>query len=194
MPRRQKQCDCDSKKSKQGCGFTVLVDCEHAGALGQQLLHHHGQTVSCSHVKRPSGGREEKKTSVTGGNQHHHLIRALIMQRCAVAAWHGDTYVCKAALVAFMRFLSVIFSNINKALVSCPCGRTSTGRVSGADKYLIYVTTDIQWSPTHLTAGQVKGGVLHGVLQGEVRFGAAHQQLCRKTQIMSQISRITSLR
>lgn len=34
-----------------------------------------------------------------------------------------DTYVCKAALVAFMRFLSVIFSNINKALVSCPCGR-----------------------------------------------------------------------
>lgn len=33
----------------------------------------------------------------------------------------SDTYVCKAALVAFMRFLSVIFSNINKALVSCPC-------------------------------------------------------------------------
>lgn len=30
----------------------------------------------------------------------------------------ADTYVCKAALVALMRFLSVIFSSINKALVS----------------------------------------------------------------------------
>lgn len=29
-----------------------------------------------------------------------------------------STYVCKAALVALMRFLSVIFSSINKALVS----------------------------------------------------------------------------
>lgn len=32
----------------------------------------------------------------------------------------NHTYVCKAALVELMRFLSVIFSNINKALVSCP--------------------------------------------------------------------------
>lgn len=32
----------------------------------------------------------------------------------------ADTYVCKAALVALMRFLSVIFSRINKALVSWP--------------------------------------------------------------------------
>lgn len=29
-----------------------------------------------------------------------------------------NTHVCKAALVALMRFLSVIFSSINKALVS----------------------------------------------------------------------------
>lgn len=30
------------------------------------------------------------------------------------------THVCKAAFVALMRFLSVIFSSINKALVSWP--------------------------------------------------------------------------
>lgn len=35
------------------------------------------------------------------------------------------TYVCRAAFVALMRFLSVTFSRINKALVSCPCRRNA---------------------------------------------------------------------
>lgn len=64
-------------------------------------------------------GHSRDFTSCTEQFSFLQLLRRRRRERGCGAS---DTYVCKAALVAFMRFLSVIFSNINKALVSCPCG------------------------------------------------------------------------
>lgn len=66
---------------------------------------------------------KKKKNIATVFHQHSHSIPWLWLTGDKRSRNTRNTYVCKAALVAFMRFLSVIFSNINKALVSCPCGK-----------------------------------------------------------------------
>lgn len=67
--------------------------------------------------------KKKKKNIARVFHQHSHSIPSLWLTGDKQSRNTRNTYVCKAALVAFMRFLSVIFSNINKALVSCPCGK-----------------------------------------------------------------------
>lgn len=69
-----------------------------------------------------TGGADGHSRDFTSCTEQFSFLQLLRRRRRERGCGASDTYVCKAALVAFMRFLSVIFSNINKALVSCPCG------------------------------------------------------------------------
>ena len=109
-----------------------------------------------------------------------------------------ETYVCKAAFVELMRFLSEIFSNINKALVSCPFEKRVThvrlirdAETTSRQKTtacLGYTKMMFKVNVAHLTAGEMQGSVLDGVLQGEVCFCTAHQHLCKKETKTKQVT------
>lgn len=82
---------------------------------------------------REEAYKEEARVQMKSGAEPPHrqtqrTFCKLTLHRHERECGASDTYVCKAALVAFMRFLSVIFSNINKALVSCPCRRRKRRR------------------------------------------------------------------
>lgn len=108
----------EPKNTENTAVFTIFINCKDTGSLCKQLLHNHYQAISCGHMQGP-----EKKQGLGNLSANFDFINTISKNKnmSNIVRTKLKTYVCKAAFVALMRFLSEIFSKINKALVSCPC-------------------------------------------------------------------------